>query len=268
MYFAFRSAALFAACLLAASGIAARELRVCADPDNLPYSHEDESGFENRIARVVAEEMGAELRYEWWPLRRGFVRKTMGEGVCDVFMGVPHDFERVTTTKPYYRSSYVFVDGPRARDVESFDDPRLASLTIGVQLVGNDMAATPPGHALASKGHVDNVRGYAVFGDAPAAERMVRALARGELDAALIWGPQAGYFAARSNAPLAIRPASAPAGLEKMPFEFDISIGVKRGNTALRDELDQILERRRAQIDAILAAYHVPRTDLRAEAAK
>src|SRR2546421_5605153 len=230
MSFGCRSAVLALALALAALGAEARELRVCADPDNLPLSHEDGSGFENRIARLVAEEMHAELKFEWQPLRRGFVRKTMGEGLCDVFIGVPKDFERVMTTRAYYRSAYVFVDGPRARGVESFDDPRLRGLRVGVQLVGNDLAATPPGHALAASGNVDNVRGFTIFGESPAAQRMVAALARGELDAALLWGPQAGWFAARSDAALEVRLAHAPAALAAIAFEFDIAMGVKRGN--------------------------------------
>jgi mxaJ protein len=252
--------------VFAAASASARELRVCADPDNLPLSHENGSGFENRIAELIANEMGAELRYEWLPFIRGFVRKTMGAGLCDVFIGVPRDFERVMTTKPYYRSAFVFVDGPRATGIERFDDPRLARLTIGVQLVGNDLAATPPGHALAQAGLTDNVRGFTVMGEAPTAQRMVSAVARSDLDAALVWGPQAGYFAARGARPLQVRVAQAPASLRGMPFEFDIAMGVKRGNTALRDELDTIIERRRADIDAILAAYHVPRTDTNASA--
>src|SRR5215216_4039009 len=136
MSFAFPS--LLAAVALALGGVAAqaRELRICADPDNLPYSHEDGSGFENRIARLVAEEMGAQLRYEWLPQIRGFVRKTMGEGLCDVFIGVPREFDRVATTRPYYRSAYVFVSMPSARGVASFDDPQLTKLRIGVQLPG------------------------------------------------------------------------------------------------------------------------------------
>jgi len=255
----FRSA-LAVLSLAVAATAGARELRVCADPDNLPLSHADGSGFENRIAQLVASELGAELRYEWWPLKRGFVRKTAG--LCDVFIGVPKDFERVLTTRAYYRSSYVFVDAPSARGVHEFDDPRLRTLRIGVQLVGNDLAATPPGHALARYGSIDNVRGFTPFGEGPAARRMIDALARGELDAALIWGPQAGYFASRAAKPLEVRLARPPAGLEEIPFEFDISIGVRRGSAALRDELDAAIARRRADIDAILAAYAVPRTDL------
>jgi quinoprotein dehydrogenase-associated probable ABC transporter substrate-binding protein len=257
MYSRFLSVALatlatFAACAQA------RELRVCADPDNLPYSHEDGSGFENRIARLVAEELHAELTYEWLPLRRGFVRKTIGAGLCDVFIGVPTEFERVMTTHAYYRSGYVFVTRP-GKAIESFEDPRLRSERIGVQLIGNDLAATPPGYALARHGAVDNVEGFIIYGDGPAAQRMVGALAAGRLDAAIIWGPQAGYFAARSAVPLALAPAHAPADLAGMPFEFAISMGVRRGDRALRDELNAVIDRRQGDIDAILAAYHVPR---------
>jgi mxaJ protein len=256
-----------AASLLALASTAARaerELRVCADPDNLPYSRDDESGFENRIARLVAGEMGAALRYEWMPLRRGFVRKTLGAGACDLFIGVPTQFERVLTTRSYYRSTYVFVS--RAQPpLASFDDARLTKLRLGVQLVGNDLAATPPGHALALRGATDNVEGFTVYGDGPAAQRMVGALADGRLDAALAWGPQAGYFASRAPLSLQISPASAPPELGPIPFEFSISMGVRRGDRALRDELDTILVRRRADIDAILAEYSVPRTDVGAE---
>jgi quinoprotein dehydrogenase-associated probable ABC transporter substrate-binding protein len=252
---------LLAAASTARAADTKRLLRVCADPDNLPYSHQDESGFENRIAAIVADDLGASLQYEWQPLRRGFVRKTMGSGRCDVFIGVPAGFERVLTTQPYYRSSYVFVwrrgeDGPR-----SFADPRIARERIGVQLVGNDMAATPPGHALARAGALSNVVGYPVYGDGPAARRMVDALASHDIACALLWGPQAGYFARRAAVPMEIVVAHAPAGLEA-PFEFSIAMGVARGNAALRDELDAVLQHRRNDIDAVLAQYAVPRTDL------
>ena len=237
-----------------------RVLRVCADPDNLPYSNRAGEGFENRIAELVAQELEAELRYEWAPFYRGFVRKTMGEGLCDVFIGVPAGFERVVTTHPYYRSSYVFVSREPA-PFASFDDPRLAKARIGVQLVGNDLAATPAAYALAARGVTGNVEGFPMMGDGPATQRIVGALEEGRLDTALVWGPQAGYFAARASSPLRVTLARAPAEAAGMPFEFSISMGVKRGNVALREELNGVIERRRADIDSILAAYHVPRAD-------
>jgi ABC-type amino acid transport substrate-binding protein len=156
----------------------------------------------------------------------------------------------------------VFVNGPNARGIDTFDDARLARLRIGVQLVGQDLAATPAGYALTATGNVDNVRGFTIYGEGPAAERELRAVGRGALDLALVWGPQAGYFAARMTPPLEVRRVRSDARALPAAFEFDIAMGVRRGGEALRDELDAILARRRSDIDAILAEYAVPRTDL------
>lgn len=234
-------------------------LRVCADPDNLPYSHEDGSGFENRIARLVAEDFGLPLEYTWLPDRRGFVRKTMGAGLCDLIVGVPVQFERTLNTKPYYRSSFVLVQ-PAGQDVpRDFADARLKQWRVGVQLMGDDFATTPPGHALMQAGASANVVGFPLPGELPAAARMVQALARGELDAAFVWGPQAGYYAQRAARPMQIHYLAPPATLREQPFAFAIAMGVKRGNTQLRDRLDDFLVRRRADIARILDEYGVPR---------
>jgi quinoprotein dehydrogenase-associated probable ABC transporter substrate-binding protein len=249
--------AMAAACGLAEAAGAANELRVCADPDNLPYSSRDESGFENRIAHLVADDMGAKLTWFWQEQRRGFVRKTMGAGQCDLFIGVPAGFERVLPTKPYYRSTYVAVTRGGSRPFTSFDADELKDRRIGVQLIGDDLAASPPGYALTRAGAVANVRGFTVYGDGPAAQRMVDAVASGQLDMALLWGPQAGWFAHRAKVPLVVTTTNAPAGLP-IPFEYSIAMGVRKGDTALRDRLDEILQRRRADIDAILASYFVP----------
>jgi mxaJ protein len=237
-------------------------LRVCADPDNLPYSHENGSGFENRIAQLVAADLKVPLSYEWLPDRRGFVRKTLGARLCDVIIGVPVEFERTMPTEAYYRSSYVLVERAGATPpVGSFDDPRLARMRVGVQLIGNDLAASPPGHALARHGYTTNVRGFPIPGEEPAAARMVAAVARGELDAAFVWGPQAGYFARRAAVPLRVTPVSSPPDLKEQPFAFSIAMGVRRGDDALRQSLNDVIRRRRADIDAILAEYAVPRLD-------
>ncbi len=238
---------------------AERELRVCADPDNLPYSHENGSGFENRIARLVAEELGAKLVFTWLSQGRGFVRKTLNANVCDVVIGVPTEFDRVQTTQPYYRSSYVFVFRAQERSAyRTFDDPRLRTAKVGVQLAGDDLAATPPGHALAARGITDNVRGYTLYGEGPQAQRLVDAVASGVLDVALMWGPQAAYFARRQPTPLAMTPARAPRELATVPFEFSMSMGVRKTDTALHAELDQVISRRRADLQAIMLDYNVP----------
>jgi mxaJ protein len=271
---AFLAVALAMAGMAASASAAPRLLRVCADPDNLPYSKQDGSGFENKIAELIATDLNATLEYDWWPQRRGFVRRTLGAGMCDVLIGVPADFERVSTTRPYYRSAYVFVT--RGADVvPRFGTADILRRKIGVQLIGNDMAATPVGHALARAGATANVTGFTIFGDGPAAQRMVDAIDAGNIDAALVWGPQAGYFAARARTPMRVSIAIPPEQLpEHAPgpapesFEFPVALGVRRGNRALLEELDAVLQRKGREIDAILAAYHVPRTDLMPGAVK
>lgn len=251
------------ACL--AAHAQALELRVCAEPDNLPFSHRDGSGFENAIAELVASDLGRSLRYTWLPNRRGFVRKTLGTGDCDVIVGVPQTFERVRTTRPYYASSYVFAfrAAGAAPRVASFADPAIAKVRIGVPLVADDMAATPPGHALASVGAIDNVRGFPVDGAGTQGERIVHALATGELDAAILWGPPAAFFAQREAVAIELVRARAPAALASVPFEFAISMGVRRDDVELQRVLDDVIVRRQRDIDAILARYGVPRVDVR-----
>jgi mxaJ protein len=241
-----------------------RVLRVCADPNNLPFSNERQEGFENRIAELVARELKAELRYVWWAQRRGYIRNTLRAGLCDVFIGMPTGLDMVLVTRPYYRSIYTFVTkrgGPR---ITSFDDPRLGRLRIGVQIIGDDFANAPPAQALANRGIVRNVRGYTVLGDYRAPDptrRIVRAVEQGEIDVAIVWGPQAGYFARRSAVPLRVVPVSPEIDPPYLPFVFDIAMGVRHGETAFRDSLDAVIARRQGDIDRILAAYGVPRAD-------
>lgn len=241
---------------------ARRVLRICSDPNNLPFSNERGEGFENRIATLVAEELDADLAYTWFAQRRGFIRNTLRAGECDIVMGVPASFELALPTSPYYRSSYVFVyREDRGIDVRSFDDPVLRTLRVGVHLIGDDYSNTPPAHALAARGMIENVRGYSIYGDyaepnPPA--RLIEAVARGEVDVAIAWGPLAGYFAPKQSVPLAIVPVSPQIDLPFLPFVFDVSFGVRRGEDSLRAELDRVLRRRSADIEAILREYGVP----------
>lgn len=244
-----------------------RTLRVCADPNNLPFSNQAEEGFENRLAELLAAEMGAELRYTWWAQRRGFVRNTLRAGECDLIPGVPSSFELVQATRPYYRSTYVFVYRRDADfDVATFDDPVLRRLRIGVQLIGDDGANPPPAHALGSRGIVENVTGYTIYGDysepnPPA--RVLDALVRGEIDLAIVWGPLGGHFArTHRDVRLEVVPVSPQIDLPFLPFVFDISMGVLRGDSALQREVEEILDRRRPAVDSILESYGVPRLDV------
>jgi mxaJ protein len=237
-------------------------LRVCADPGNPPYSLRDESGFENRIARLMAEDLGRPLSYTWLLDRRGFVRKTMGAGLCDLIVGVPEGFAPVQTTRPYYSSAFFFVSRRDRQAPESFTDPSLPEQRIGVQLIGIDPGTSPVGYALARHGATAKVVGFTLTEDARTpAERMVEAVAQGRLDSALVWGPQAGYFARRATAPLRTAEAKAPPDMVGLPFRFPISMGVRKGDTELLRTANEFLSRRRADIDAILAEFDVLRTD-------
>jgi len=252
---------------VASAGARAPELRVCADPNNLPFSNSKGEGFENRIAELVARDMGAKVRYTWWAQRRGFIRNTLNASECDVVIGVPASFDLTAVTAPYYRSSYVFVSRhDRHLGVRSFDDDVLYRLRIGVQLVGDDGANTPPVHALGARGIRGNLKGYLVYGDyrkANPPSAIIDAVARGDIDLAIAWGPLAGYFASRQRVALDIVPVSPQIDLPFLPEVFDISMGVRRQDKALRDRLDGILEQERKPIQAILDSFHVPRIDTR-----
>ena len=240
-------------------------LRVCADPNNLPFSNERGEGFENKIAELLARDMGDRVEYTWWAQRRGFFRNTLRAGVCDVVIGVPSAVEMALTTKPYYRSTYVFLSRKdRNLKIASLDDPVLKDLKIGVQIVGDDFTNAPPAHALSRRNIVENVRGFTVYGDYsqpnPTA-RIVDAVEHRDVDLAIVWGPLAGYFAKQSRVPLEIVPVSPPIDQPFLPFVFDISMGVRRDDQELKDQLEQILDNRRAEIDQILETYKVPRVD-------
>jgi mxaJ protein len=249
--------------LFTITATSARELRVCADPNNLPFSNQAGEGFENKIVEQIAQDLGATLTYTWWAQRRGFVRNTLKAGLCDLWPGIAAGMDMLDTTRPYYRSSYVFVTrADRALDITSFDDPKLRQLTIGVQMVGNDANNTPPAHALARLGITANVRGYMLYGDysqpnPPAA--IIEAVVRGDIDVAVVWGPLAGYFASEQhNVPLTLTPVSPQDDDPQSPMVFAISMGVRKGDTAFENEINEELQRRRPEIAQILARYHVP----------
>jgi mxaJ protein len=225
-------------------------LRVCADPNNLPFSNANGEGFENKIATLVARDFNAHVDYTWLPQRMGFVRNTLKRGDCDVIIGVPSNYEQTAATAPYYRSSYVFVTR-KGRAVRSLDDPRLRGMRIGVEV------QSPPVFALASRHLIDNIRGYPILDHG--ARTLVGAVARGDVDVAIVWGPPAGWFARQQRAALELTPVSPQIDPPFLPFVFDISMGVRRGDTALRERLDAEIDRRRPDIERILDAYGVPR---------
>ena len=238
-----------------------RVLRVCADPNNLPFSDAKGEGFENRIAELLAKDLGDTVEYTWWAQRRGFVRNTLKAGKCDVVIGTAAGDDMMLTSKPYYRSTYVFVTKPGTRPVTTFDDPRLRTMRVGVHVIGDDYTALPPGVALAQRGIIRNVHGYSIYGDykdvAPPA-RLIDAVAKGDVDVAAAWGPLAGYFASREPMHLTVTPVADRQAIHGIPFTFGIALGVRHGDKARLDTLQHLLDKHRRDVRAILESYGVP----------
>ena len=233
------------------------QFRVCADPNNLPFSNDRREGFENKLAELVATELGATPSFTWWPDRRGFIRNTLRANQCDVVMGVPNGYDLVRWTQPYYRSTYAFV---YARDrefrVRSWDDPVLQRARIGI------VAGTPPADALVRKGLIGKVVSYRLTIDYTTEHpgQIVDDVAAGKVDVAVVWGPVAGYFARRQPVRLEVVAVPEIPGLD-VPFTYEISMGVRKGDTERQRRLDEILTKRRTEIRKILEHYGVPLVD-------
>ena len=265
--------ALIAATLLAAPAGAQtswQTLKVCADPNNLPFSNRSEEGFENKLARIWARALGIELEYTWFPHRRGFERNTLtaedperGGYKCDVIIGVPDGYDQAMTTRPYYRSTYALVyvvDGQLdIRDAEDLINlPRAArdALRIGV------FTPSPAAEWLARHGLYDQMVPYSALDGDPdvyPGKIIENELLAGDLDAAILWGPIAGYFAARAEpVKVAVVPLRSEPGIQ---FEFAMAAGVRFGERESRARLEDLMARTAAETTALFAEYHIPIID-------
>ncbi len=246
----------------AALSYAAAPLRVCSDPNDLPFSNMEKQGFENKLAEMVGQDLKVPIEFAWWPPRARFREKWLKANRCDLVMGTTSSSEDLLTTQPYYRSSYVFVSRrDRNIGVVSVTDVSLKSYRIGAQIIGDDGETVPPAQEMAEHGLVNNLVGYSLYGDPlsqnPSAN-IITAVARGDVDIAVAWGPLAGYFARTSTVPLRITPIDRSSSPAAIPVAFNISMGVMAGNAALRDQLDQFIVRRRPEIRELLLSYGVP----------
>lgn len=259
-------------CLACASYAASAQFRVCADPNDLPYSNEQMQGFENSIAALIAKDLGTQLTYYWYPQRGAFFSKTLESGVCDVVMGVPVGMQNVDVSQPYYRSSYVFVS---RRDehlhITSLGDPRLRTLKIGIHIFGDQNDNSPPAQALIRRGLVRNLVGISIFGNLnetnPSAD-LIKAVEDRKVDIAIVWGPLAGYFGKHAPVPLVVTPVPDDPLSPELPFHFDIGVGVRKADTTLGQRLNRELIHLRPEIQQILQNYGIPQITLPAEAAR
>lgn len=249
------------ACLLLVLSAQAADLRVCADPGNMPFSNQRAEGFENALARLAAHNLNRPVRFVWVSQHGRYLKNSLLAGRCDVVMGVPAGLDRLATTRPYYRSSYVFV-WRRGHEpaIRSFDDRALRTARIGVQVMQNDHDMSPAARLLATRGLARNIVWYKLYPDfsrpnPPAA--LIEAVERNEVDVAVAWGPMAGYFAAHAPVVLDLHRAQ-PQNAAGEPLAFNISMGVRRGDVELLKELNAFIVRRRPEIRRILRRYGVP----------
>jgi quinoprotein dehydrogenase-associated probable ABC transporter substrate-binding protein len=233
-------------------------LRVCADPRNLPFSNEKGEGFENKLAELFAAKLQKRLDYMYFPQATGFVRVTLGAHRCDVIMGFPQGDDLVQGTNPYYRTAYALISKPGSglEEVTALNDARLKGKHIGV------VAGTPPGTNMAAYGLMANAKPYPLMIDTrvdSSAEAMVNDLAKGEIDAGVLWGPMAGFYAGKSDPPLHVTPLVKETTGPQLVYR--IGMGVRRADQNWKRLLNRLIQENQPEINKILAEYGVPLLD-------
>jgi quinoprotein dehydrogenase-associated probable ABC transporter substrate-binding protein len=233
-------------------------LRVCADPRNLPFSNEKGEGFENKLAELFAEKLQKKLEYMFFPQATGFVRMTLGAHRCDVIMGFPQGDELVQGTNPYYRTAYALVARPGSglEDVAWLGDERLKGKRLGI------VAGTPPATNMAANGLMTNARPYPLMIDTridSSAVAMIKDLLAGEIDAGVLWGPMAGYYATQVNPPLHVTPLVKETSGPRLAYR--IGMGVRPADQNWKRQLNRLIQENQPAINKILLDFGVPLLD-------
>ncbi|WP_334446318.1 substrate-binding domain-containing protein [Bradyrhizobium sp. AZCC 1610] len=233
-------------------------LRVCADPHNLPFSNDKGEGFENKFAELLAEKLQKKLDYMYFPQATGFVRMTLGAHRCDVIMGFPQGDDLVQGTNPYYRTAYALVakKGSGLEEVTALEDERLKGKHIGI------VAGTPPATNMAVNGLMANARPYQLMVDTrldSSAEAMIADLMSGQIDAGILWGPMAGYYAKKASPPLHVTPLVKEKTGPRLAFR--IGLGVRAADQNWKRQLNRLIQENQPAINKILLDYGVPLLD-------
>lgn len=231
--------------------------RACVDPRNMPFSDKNGDGFEDKLAELLASKLHEPVSFTYFPQVIGFYRNTIDVDRCDVVMGVAQGYELVQTTNPYYRTTYALIFKPHAGldGVDSLEDPRLKDKRIGV------VAGTPPASLMVRDGLMAKAKPYPLTVDtrfsAPTKD-MVDDLVAGRIDAGVLWGPIAGYYAKNAPVPLTVVPLLKEHGV---PMDFAISLGVRRSDQDWKRKLNQLIADNQPEINKLLASFGVPLLD-------
>jgi len=233
-------------------------LRVCADPHNMPFSTEKGEGFENKLAELFAERLGKGLAYAWYPQATGFVRNTLGAHKCDVMMGAPQGDDVVQVTNPYYRSAYalVFKEDRGLAGIDTLGNARLKHLRIGV------VAGTPPATNMVANGLMARAKPYPLVIDTrvdSSAAAMMHDLETGEIDAGILWGPMAGYYARQASVPVAVKPLTKEGADPRLTYR--IAMGVRHTDQEWKRLLNRLIRENQPGINKLLLSFGVPLLD-------
>ena len=233
-------------------------LRVCADPRNLPFSNEKGEGFENKLAEFFADKLQKKLDYMYYPQATGFVRMTLAAHRCDVIMGFPQGDDLVQGTNPYYRTAYALVAkiGSGLEDVTTLEDARLKGKHIGI------VAGTPPGTNMAANGLMADAKPYPLMIDTrydSSAGAMIDDLKSGTIDAGVLWGPMAGYYAKIATPPLHVTPLVKETSGPRLAYR--IGMGVRAADQNWKRQLNRLIQENQPAINKILLDFGVPLLD-------
>lgn len=232
--------------------------RACGDPRNLPFSNDKSEGFENKLAELFAAKLGKKLSYTYFPQATGFVRMTLGSYRCDVIMGFPQGDDQAQSTVPYYRTTYALIAkrGSGLEDVSTINDPRLKDKRIGI------VAKTPPSTNMAANGLLAKAKSYPLFVDTRAdssAQAMIDDLNQGNIDCGILWGPMAGYFAARTDPPLVVVPLVKETMGPQMTYR--IGMAVRPADQEWKRTLNKLIAENQTEINKLLISYNIPILD-------
>jgi len=233
------------------------EFKVCADPDNMPYSNIKQEGFEDKIAALIAQDLGKKLSFAYAYYRQGFLRNTLNANRCDVIMSTTSDNDSMLTSKPYYRSGHVFVyRKDSGYNITDWDSPDLRKGVIGI--IGESPATRP----LADHDLMGNARPYRMQRDLNLPPSfLIDDLVKGDIDIAIAWGPIAGYYAKQSKIPLVVVPIPEYEEINAHGKEnWNISLGVRKRDKERLAAIQEVLDRRQADILKILDDYGIPHT--------
>lgn len=233
-------------------------LRVCADPRNMPFSNERGEGFENKLAELFAAKLNKKLEFAYFPQATGFVRMTLGAHRCDVIMGFPQGDDLVQGTNPYYRTAYALVTKPDSNleDVDTLEDARLTGKHLGV------VAGTPPATNMAANGLMAGAKSYPLVIDTrfdSSAQAMIEDLGTGQIDAAVLWGPMAGYYARKSDPPLHVTPLVKETTGPRLIYP--IGMGVRGSDQNWKRMLNRLIQDNQPEINKLLIGFGVPLLD-------